>query len=408
MTEGGRVEVVPAGNEPERAAGGVVDGASGAGAADRGTLTDGSAVLRVLSGRLAGTSKPLRVNGTVSIGHQFWQDVVIRDPQTKGTAVDLSLNDGGQAQLAVLEGEAELLGQTIRAGGSAILPAYVPFSIGGVSLGWGAPESDRWSEAGGLVAVTPTEPAGPLELRDHAAAALGRAQVGAVGLMSRRNLLIAGAVLAAIILAFSVVPLMDALHLRATPRERVAAALSQAGLSDLKVGGTDDTITVTGVVAADAQRTKAQAVLRDADVGGTVDVQTSNELAQAAADVARGRGLQANAKPIARTGVELHTSPLTDETRASLIQAVRTDVRQVGLLNIRDDLPSPDDVPIKSVSDLTHKVSTVVVGDPSYIQTVDGARYFSGALMPSGHRLLGIEPNNIYLEKNGRQTKLAF
>jgi type III secretion protein D len=368
-----------------------------------------TAVLRVLSGRLAGTTRPLPETGTVSIGHQFWQDVVIRDPQTKGMAVDLSVTEGGQAQITVLSGEAQLLGQTIDPGGTAILPPYVPFSIGGVSLAWGEPESERWSEAGGLVLATSTEPE-ELDARAQAVAAFGRAREGAAGLVTKRTVAIAAGAAALAIGGVAAVPAMDALGLRAPPAARVDRALDAAGLAALAVApaAAGDAVTVTGVVTNEGQRVKAQEVLRDSGVSGTVDVQTSNEIAQAAADVARGRGLQANARAISRTAVELRTSPLSDEARFGLVQAVRADVRQIGPLRLRDDLPAADEAEIKAVSDLTRKVSTVVAGDPAFIQTADGARYFSGAVMPSGHRLIGIEGSSVYLEKNGRKMRVQF
>ena len=66
-------------------------------------------VLRVLNGRLAGTEKRLPEQGEVSIGHQFWQDIVIRDPATKGIAVDLRMGEAAGAQITVLSGKASLL-----------------------------------------------------------------------------------------------------------------------------------------------------------------------------------------------------------------------------------------------------------------------------------------------------------
>lgn len=368
------------------------------------------AVLRVLSGRLAGTAKPLPAGGTVSIGHQYWQDVVIRDPQTKGTAVDLSLTDNGQAQLAVLSGEATLLGQTIAAGGTGILPPYVPFSIGGVSLAWGEPDSDRWGEAGGLVEVVPLQPPEPLDTRAQALAVLDRAREEAAGLMTQRNGLIAASVAGLAIVGLSFFPALEAMGLRPDAPTRVDRALDGAGFTALAVkpAASGEDVAITGVVINEAQRVRVQSILRDSGVPGTVDVQTSSELAQAAADVARGRGLSASARAVNRTAVELRTSTLTDDARTGLVQAVRSDVGQIATLTIRDDLPAPGEVAIKAISDLTRKVSTVVAGDPAFIQTADGARYFPGAIMPSGHRLVGIDGTSVYLEKNGRNIKLTF
>lgn len=366
-------------------------------------------VLRVLSGRLTGTERPLPAGGTVSIGHQFWQDVVIRDPATKGIAVDLAI-DGGGAQITVLTGEAALLGSRLEAGQTALLPPFVPFSIGGVALAWGAPNDARWAEAGELARSTPAPPATLPTPLDQAGALIGRAGEGLGSVLTgRRAAMLAGiAVLA--LGAATALPAMEALGLRADPATRVDRALAEAGLPALIAANDprDDGVTVTGVVRLDAERAEAQEVARRTHAASRVDVQTSAELARAGADVARIHGLQAVARPIGLTAVELRTTPLSDSQRARLVQAVRADVRQIGKLALRDDLPPKEDAPLRTIADATKKVSTVVSGEPGYVQTVDGARYFAGAVMPSGHRLLGIRGNVVYLEKNGRQTRLTF
>lgn len=370
----------------------------------------GRHVLRVLNGRLAGTDKTLPANGSVSIGYQFWQDVVIRDPATKGVAIDLVIEPDHRAQITVLSGAATLLGSTVEAGSSGILPPYVPFEIGGIALAWGEPDSERWTEATGLATVAPTPLVAPLSARDHAVTVLERAGDGLGAWLTGWRVAALAGVMALILLALFAMPIVDALGLRGTPLMRVQTALAEAGLGDLRAAPAPagDGVIVTGVVANEAARVRAIQALRNSGVDGTVTVQTGAELAQAALGVAQLRGLQAVARPLGRKGVELRTTPLMPDDRTKLIQAVRNDVRGIARLELRDDLPPKDDQPLKTVQDATKKVSNVVSGDPSYIQTVDGARYFAGAMMPSGHRLVGIQGNVVVLEKNGRETRLTF
>jgi len=54
------------------------------------------------------------------------------------------------------------------------------------------------------------------------------------------------------------------------------------------------------------------------------------------------------------------------------------------------------------------RVASVVPGDPAYIVTVDGARYFVGALLPSGHRITEVAAQKVTLERDGQQTTLNF
>lgn len=368
------------------------------------------AVLRVLNGRLAGTEKQLPTSGTVSIGHQFWQDVVIRDPATKGIAVDLLVDGDVGAQITVLTGEALLLGSHVGEGQTAILPAYVPFSIGGIALAWGDPDSARWAEASGIAGSTPAPPLPPPSAQDEAMALLGKAGGHVSGWFTRKRAIAIGAVATLAAGAALAVPTMDALGLRGDEAARAEHVLNGAGLSALRTmhDPASGAVIVSGVVANDAERTKAQEALRDRGIHATVNLQTSAELAQAAADVARIHGLEAIGRPISRTGVELRVTRMTDDQRGKLASAIRTDVKQLGRLVFRDDLPPRDDTPIRTIADATKKVSTVVAGDPAYIQTVDGARYFSGAIMPSGHRLITIQGDTVFFEKNGRQTQLKF
>lgn len=372
-------------------------------------MTAATPVLRVLSGRLAGTEKALPETGAVSIGHQFWHDVVVRDPATKGIAVDLAL-DGEAAKATVLEGEAEVLGRAVPAGETVIVPPYVPLTIGGVALAWGERDSARWTDATGLVAVAPTPPEMPPSAREHALAVAGRASEGLGSIFTRGRMVAIAAVAGVLVVATATMPVVDALNLRGTPEARVERAMSDAGLPGLDAHRDTGTgaVTVNGVVVNEAARKKAVAAMTDTGVPGSVAVLTSADLARSVADVARLHGIQAVAKPTGRTTIELRTVPMEPDAQAKLAQAVRGDVRGVTRLSLRDDLPPVELVPLKTIQDATKKVATVVGGDPGFIQTVDGARYFPGAVMPSGHRLVAIQGNMAIFEKGGRETRVAF
>lgn len=366
-------------------------------------------VLRVLNGRLAGAEKELAPGGRISVGHQFWQDVTLREPSVRGIAVEIDLTGEDQAQVSVLSGTVSLLGSAVEAGGSAILPPFVPLSIGGVAVAWGDPESARWQEATSLAGAVPVPAPPPPTRRDQALAAVEQAREQAVGLFTvRRVAVVAGLVLLLVAIG-SFGPIVDALGLRPDETKRVEIALRDAGLPDLHAAE-DETggVFVTGIVTDEAARVRAQEALRAAHVPGTVDVRTTIDLANAAAEVARLRGLEANARPTGRAMVELHTTALQPEARTGLIDAIRSDVGGIRRLALIDDLVPSNETPVRTVADVTKKVSTVVAGDPAYIRTADGARYFAGAMMPSGHRLVAIKDQTVVLEKNGRETRLTF
>jgi len=372
-------------------------------------IAEDSPVLRVLNGRQAGAEKVLPAAGSVSIGYQFWQNIVLREPAVRDVALDLSLGADG-AQLTVLSGEAKLLGSTLHPGETALLPPYVPFSIGGIALAWGQASNVRWGEAGALAAAVPAPPAPPPSIEDKALALLSKAADRAGDLLTGWRLPALAGAGALLIAATAAGPALEAMGFHSDRAARVEAALHKAGLADLRAtaNATTGAVIVSGVVGSEAERVQAEHVLRATYVPTHLNVQTSQDLAQAAADVARIRGLPASARSIGRTDVELHTPPLASDARTQLIEAVKADVGDVGRVVLEGDLPPEDKAPVRTVNDATKKVSTVVAGDPAYIRTADGALYFPGAMMPSGHRLVGIEGQTVLLEKDGRETRLTF
>jgi type III secretion protein D len=264
-------------------------------------------------------------------------------------------------------------------------------------------------DAGALAGAVPIPPPPPPNAQDQARVMLGRGTEAARSFFTGWRLVaLAGAILLLVGITMGSTAI-DAFGLRPSEPVRVARALDGAGLPDLQVTA-DPTggVFVTGIVGNQAARARAQETLTSTGIPGIVDVRTTQELASASADVARLRGLEVTARPKGRTGVELHTTPLSPDARDALVQAIRSDVSGVGQVAIVDDLAPVDNAPVRTVADATKRVSTVIAGDPAYIRTVDGARYFPGAILPSGHRLAGIKDQTVVLEKNGRETRITF
>lgn len=369
-------------------------------------------VIRVLNGRLAGTEQDLEGRTRLSIGHEFWNDIVLREPDTRDIALEFSIDADGAARIDVLSGHVDLLGSKVDAGQHAILPPFVPLKLGGYAIAWGARASARWADVGTLLhardrATMPAAIDGPAEmdLMQDVRRSFRRWFTG------WRPVMLAGAGLL-IAAAPAAGPAVQSLAFGSDPVERAETALQRAGLNGLQVHGdarAGEGLVVTGVVPQETDRLRVQKTLYDKGLPGTVDVQTSADLAAAAADVARLQGHRATARPVALAAVELRTAPLAEGERSALEQAVKTDVAGIDDVTIRDDLPPGDsDAPVRNVDDVTKRVATVVAGDPAYIQTVDGAYYFPGAVMPTGHRLVSVEGHNVLLEKNGRQLRLSF
>ena len=359
-------------------------------------------VIRVLSGPRAGAEATIGASGRATIGHEYWHDIVLRDPSTRGHTVELELGPGEAARLTVLEGSATLLGTTVRAGDAAALPPFVPLTLGRFAFAFGQAGSPRWDEATALAVENVPPP--PAE------AGLGALATGIGGRVGRAlQPAVVFGVAAAIVAAFTLGPAIAALNLGGSEVERTVAALDAAGYHRLRVTADGaGAVRVVGYVATDEERERLRALLGSRGTPATLGVDTGEEQARAAADVARLNGFEVQARAVQPGIVELTTRPLDPDARGRLERLIRHDVPGLSRVVLRDDaaLRPADDV--RTLADVTRRVASVVGGDPAYILTADGARYFPGAIMPSGHRLVAIRGQQIVLEHNGHQLLVKF
>ena len=366
-------------------------------------------VIRVLTGSRAGAEAALPTSGRATIGHEYWHDVVVREDATRGHAVELDFGTDDVARLSILDGEAVLLGSTLRAGDTAVLPPYVPVSLGGVAFAFGVAASDRWAEATAIavnaqpaVAATvdePTETGLWAHLVDGTRARLGQAV---------RPAAILG-ILAAIVVALTAGPAIDALQLGGGPADRTSRALAAAGFRNVAVReGANNEVLISGYVPSEADRQRVQSLIDSQGLRASVSIETGEELARSTADVSRLNGVETRTRALGAGVVELTSAPLDAEGKAKIEALIRRDVPGLRKLIFRDDLSMDSNDNVKSIADVTKRVSSVVSGDPAYIMTADGARYFPGAIMPSGHRLIAITEQTVVLERNGRRILLKF
>ena len=98
--------------------------------------------LRVLAGRVRGASAPMDMGRSVTVGHDFENDIVLRDATAKGVRFRIRAK-ADTAELQVLEGQVELLGHALAAPASAVLPPYMPLIVGDSAVALGAEGSPR-------------------------------------------------------------------------------------------------------------------------------------------------------------------------------------------------------------------------------------------------------------------------
>lgn len=361
--------------------------------------------LRVLEGPQNGAKAPLAAGvGCVLAadpqGRADGADVVLREAGAKPVRVRVTA-DLRDALLEVLEGEVQLGGQALRAGEQAPWAMHAPLKVGRSVLAFGRAVLPDWPLAAGSAA-----PAVRTETKPAAAAPRRRP------LRRRAEVWLAtmgGAVLAVCGAAFWTA------HLAAAPRTEpvvappLATALKASEFSTLQLGQrADGGVELRGRLGTEGDRARLDAWLADRQVKADVAVQVDESLAREVTEVFRVNGISVQAKVNGAGSVVAEAAESDAGRLARAEEVVRRDVRGLEKLVVRNTV-APQAKPLPPLPDEPGKrIASLVAGEPAYVVTADGSRYFVGALLPSGHRITQIAAHSVALERDGQASTLNF
>jgi type III secretion protein D len=192
--------------------------------------------------------------------------------------------------------------------------------------------------------------------------------------------------------------------------DRLLLAPEFRGLSATR--GTDDRLNLRGNLLTLADRARLDRSLAEFRIDATMQVMVGEQISNAVRDVYRMNGVMADAPVPASLGdvgtVQVHTAS-ADTARLERIEAaVRQDVSGLKQLKVVNEPPPVVAEPTPVMDDPGKRVASIVPGENGYVVTVDGTRYFVGALLPSGHRLASVSDAEVMLEKDGKLSPLKF
>jgi type III secretion protein D len=170
----------------------------------------------------------------------------------------------------------------------------------------------------------------------------------------------------------------------------------------------DGQVALHGHLATQAQRTRLEAWLAAHQFTPALDVQVDEVIARDVTEVFRVNGVSVQARVVGPGRIAAEVADHDADRLARAEDAVRRDVRNLDALTVHNSaVPLPPPAP-PVADDPAKRIASVVPGDPAYVVTVDGARYFVGALLPSGHRITQVAAQRITLERDGQQSTLNF
>ncbi|MDT7837974.1 SctD/MshK family protein [Aquabacterium sp. OR-4] len=327
--------------------------------------------LRVLSGRQAGAraalhaQQPLLIvgcSGSQQGDTQFADILLATDSEVQAQL----LPDGrGRYRLQLIEGTAELAGQAL--GPAVTAHSLAPgqrLRLGGVLLAYGPAGQAHWPE--------------PVLLGDGetaTAGATGGRTAGAAGLAP------------------------GWWHLE----------LALFGLGGLLLLGGLWLAWPGGTLLPMAQAQAAQPGAPGPLPPGPATPLRAGELMASVVDLFRLNGIAAQASWTPQGELLLQTREPDAARLQSATAAARRDLAQLPPLRIDNQPPAPPATTETPVDDPAKRLVAVVDNaDSPFFVTADGSRYFGGALLPSGHRVVEIAERAVVVERDGLRTRLSL
>lgn len=368
-------------------------------------------VLKVLAGRVRGASAPLERGQAVTVGHDLDADIVLRDPSAEGVRLKLKARTDA-ADLELLEGKVVLLGHELTAPAQALLPLYLPLMIGDNAVAIGDPDSPRWSEAERI--LTAGRPINDDDDDDEP-------QPGQSWqyLLNNTNALVSRSVKFVPVLLIAVITVSALFAIssgvpswpKTQPKPaKVQGVLQDEGFTDLAVTKTSEgDLRIEGMVASDADRARLQRLMAAHDWQPRLQVQSQEGMARQVEDFYLANGVEASARSAGVGLVRLDVVGSSQEEAGRLQRLAMTEVKGVRRIDI-NMLPGADEG--GRFEDMQEgggkRVVSVIGGPRGHVTTADGARYFPGAVLPTGHRIVSIEETKVLVERNGSRSELNF
>lgn len=356
--------------------------------------------LSVESGLQSGALVQLDPTGVWSIGPDETDDVMIRDPEL-GAARVLLRRDGAEATLRVVAGEVSCGAEPLAVDRTIALVPGTTMRLGGVAL--------ELVEAHDTASARLPAPAKPEVDSGTSSRALSSADAASPRRPRGRTLARLGAgILGVAALGSAWFHASGGFTVPTPERPSVESLLARSELSGLDVSRQAGLPMVDGVLSDEAALRELETVLAPSGDAWVNRVETDASLATQVLDVLRVNGADAELVDSEGGTVSVRTALPTSTDLDALREMVQRDVPALNRLDI-ENVPPPV-VPVRDASppDPGKRVAMVVAGPPAHVVTEDRTRYFRGAVLPSGHRIVAIEGNRVSLERDGERTTLDF
>ena len=175
----------------------------------------------------------------------------------------------------------------------------------------------------------------------------------------------------------------------------------------LTVSDTGQRLLIKGVLSAQ-NREELASRLNKLSGSFLINTITPEQLLEQVGNVFRINGYTAKLQYLGGADVSVENLDGTLDNIVKVAAYIKQDVPSLGSLDFKKQVQQTPAVTPEYEIDPEKKMTTIIDGDIAYISTVDGARYFSGSVLPGGYTLKKITVNGVKVVRDDKEVWLKF
>ncbi|MES9938959.1 MAG: hypothetical protein ABW104_04205 [Candidatus Thiodiazotropha sp. 6PLUC2] len=354
----------------------------------------------VLTGEQAGARRLLDNNTTFTISGNMDTDMVIRDNAIADERLNLITKDN-EVFIQVLNGNIEIQGRKVTSGSLVKVPEYAKVIIGDTTLSYGNRIDASWKDIVEYVSSMEKSTINSSKL--------------AINIKSNYILyLFITLTIITMLITYQVhyYNIESSKSIKITNEEHLLSILSDNGFEDLAVSDKEDRqLVLSGFLMTNKEMSKVETIIDEINYPVLIDISTGDHLAAEVRELYRVNGVETDVKTL-KPGTAIVTTKHDDRelleklkhiALSEIPSLVELDTEYIGITNKKE-----------TVNNSTYnnedekRITMVVDGSPAYVMTYDKSRYYVGALLPTGHKIISIVDKEVLLEKEGHLTTLEF
>ena len=354
----------------------------------------------VLTGEQAGARTRLENNASFTVSGELDTDVVFRDPMIKDERLNI-ITKNNELFIEVLSGDIEIQGKKFTKGKQIKVPEYAKVKIGETTFAYGRKQNATWREVVDYVSQ--------LEISALPSNGYSRPITSKTSAYTISALLFVIAV--ALILYHVNNKTNDTDELSMLDINNIHSILIEHGIESLQVHQPNTgEFMISGFLMTNREKSIVESVVDQYKIPALIDLYTGDQLAMEVRELYRVNGIDAEVKALNRNAV-IVTTDMENHEHLQKIKGIALN-EIPGLHDLDTEYlhvnQSPQTIGSNEYDKDDKRITMVVDGDPAYLMTSDQSKYYVGAILPTGHKIIDISKQQVTLEKEGLITALNF